>query len=119
MKPKAKKYEDERNDNEGKERGFVLRFVSSECPPFPERRMIYPNGILPAPPILLLLHHLRHLGDLRSPPIRRRLCVGHHDNEGQPNTTDKPCCFLCTPGTLYGKLLFVLLGLLLRRLRTW
>jgi hypothetical protein len=84
--------------------------------------MIYPNGILPAPPIPLLLHHLRHLGDLRSPPIRRRLCVGHHDNEGQPDTTDKPrccCSFLCTPDTLYVKLLLVLLRLLLRGLRTW
>lgn len=104
---------------EEKEKNVGSRFVSSKRPPFPERRVINPNGILPAAPILLLLHHLRHLGDFRSPPIRC-LCVGHHDNEGHPNPTDKPCCccFFCIRNAVscHG---CVKLLLLQRRLRTW
>jgi hypothetical protein len=103
-----------------KKRMCVCVWFSSERTPFPERRVIYPNGIFPAPPILLLLHHLRHLGDFRSPPIRR-LCMGHHDNGGHPNTTDKPCCcFICICDTVYCHgCVKLLLLLLLRRLRTW
>jgi len=51
--------------------------------------MIYPNGILPAPPILLL-HHLRRSGDLRLAALAC-VCVGHRDNKGYPEATvDKP-----------------------------
>ena len=90
--------------------GFAFRF-SSQRPPIPERGVIYPNGILPAPPIL----HLRHLGNFRSPPIRG-LCMRHHDNQGHLSITDKPCScrnFSCTGDTLYVKLL------MLCCLRTW
>lgn len=74
--------------------------------------MIDPNDILPAPPILLPLHHLRHLRDLRSPPIGC-LFVGHHDDQGYLSVTDKACCwrwccwccFFCTRDNLYAKLL--------------
>lgn len=92
-----------------------LRFISSQRQPFPflERRVIYPNGVLPPPPILLWLHHLRHLGNFRSPPIRL-ICVRHHDNERHPNTTDKLCCccFFFTRNTVYVNLLMLLLLLL-------
>ena len=106
---KKKKYDDQQR-REGKYAGLAFRFSSSQRPPFSERRVIYPNGILPAPPILLLLH-LRHLRDFRSPTIGC-LFMGHHDNQGHLNTTDKArcccccccCCFICTRATMCVKL---------------
>lgn len=108
------------NDDDEKRR---KRTSSCSKPPlFPERRMINPNGILLAPPVLLL-HNLRYSGNFRSAPLLRRVGVRHRDNERCPDITDKPCCYCFCTRTGENINLLLLLLLLLRmwqrRRRHW